>query len=357
MKHFLRSTLLGLVITLTFSAFLGLKSVEISSAQGTGGQTSCPVTQRYTRWGDFIRYGTSFRDWGANWKDIFGRNACQRDDILAIQKNLEGVRHDIRTKIFNCSAGSLDSLIATNLKLETELEYVRSAVSNHIERTDGNPDNAVIVNDRDVIYNNLKTELVFNRKLYNSEVFDEIFLKVESDYSGRIADYVSCSDPTFEELSNKWNNFVESAAGIKPAWDKLDTTVQAKWKNIKDSPSQRSGNYLGGFLDIKLNGLNPQQTLGDIVEKLSEISPSGAPSFLDTLNANEAEQSRYFTEQNQAMRLARYEAIYANGSDDVAVSLAASVVRINSVIKDTFPVLKGLGECVSAVASKQCANK
>lgn len=360
MKRFFASLIFG--STIAFTALFSAGSAQIGlalAAVGTSGaQASCPITERFSKWGDFLQYGVSFHDWKANWGDIFGRNACQRDDILVIQKNLENTRSQIREKIFACNFGGVADLIATDLQLETALEYVRESVSNHLERTDGNPDNSVIANDRDTLYRNLFHELVTKRKLYrNREVFDPIFLQVESDYSARIADYVSCSDPVFEELSNKWNNFVESSAGITPAWDRLETAVQTKWKNIKDSPSQRSGNYLGGFLDVKLNGLDSQKTLDDIVQELSKNAPGGAPTFLDTLTANEVEQNRYFTEQNRALRIARYEALYRNGSDDVTVSLAQSLVRINSVIKDTFPVIKGLGDCVTSVGSKQCANK
>lgn len=347
---------LVLNLTLTFMPLSSFVSAESSfglPSGMTGG--ACPVTERFKRWGDFVQHGLSFDDWTQNWKDIFNRNACQREDIVVLQKRLEKTRTQIRQRIFSCNYKALDSLINLEVRLQIELDYIRRIVESDEERSTGNPDETVLRN-RTRVYQEMYSDIVNDRKLVDEVQFNTFFLQIEQKYSDRLSSYTSCENPTWEELSQKWNSFVDSAAGVKPAWDRLETTVSNKWEKVKKSPSQRAGNYLGGFLDIKLNGLDPQKTLTDITQELAEVSPGGLPTYFDVLDRFEVESQRYAAEDEKVRRFARYEALYRHSSDDVVGALGSKLVELNKIIKGTFPVMENLRSCVSSVAAKQCGS-
>lgn len=345
---------LSLSLAAGFTAVVMSPSVSAGVPSGISGGT-CPVTERFQRWGDFVQHGLSFDDWTENWKDIFNRNACQRDDIVVLQKRLEKTRSQIRQHIFSCNYSAVDPLIGLEVRLQLELDYIRRIVESDEERTTGNPHDSVLRN-RTRVYQEMYSAIVNDRKLMDETQFNTFFLQIEQKYNGRLPDSISCKNPTWEELAEKWNSFVNSAAGVKPAWDRLETTVESKWKKVKESPSQRAGNYLGGFLDVKLNGLDPQKTLGDIVQELEEVSPGGLPTYFDVLDQFEVESQRYEGEDESLRRFARYEALYRHSSDDVVGALGGKLVELNKIIKGTFPVLENLHTCVSGVAAKQCSE-
>lgn len=350
-----------IIVIVIFSLPLLLQSGVPVSAEYTSGLPSgiiggsCPVTERFQRWGDFIQHGLSFDDWTENWKDLFKRNACQQEDIIAIQKRLEQTRSKIRQNIFACNYKALDSLINLEVRLQIELDYIRRIVQSDEERTTGNPDDTAVRN-RTRVYQEMYSDIVDDRKLLEAAAFNQLFLQIEQKYSGRLSSYANCENPTWEELISKWNTFVDSAAGIKPAWDRLESGVSSKWKKLKDSPWQKAGNYLGGFLDIKLNELEPQKTLGDIAQELAEVSPGGLATYSDVLDSLSIEGQRYAAEDEKIRRFARYEALYRHASDDVVGALGSKLVELNNIIKNTFPVMENLGSCVSSVAAKQCGQ-
>lgn len=358
MKSAVRSILILLllaVLTLPHSAaqIVRLPAAHALTGFDTGG--SCPVSQRFHKWGDFVVHGLSYVDWWENWVDIFARNACQRDDIMSLQDQLEKLRQQIREKIYTCNDEGLDDLTAAEGRLQMELMYVRLVVDSDTERATGEPHD-ILKRNRVRIYRELYEDFVDSRKLFGESYFNEIFLQLESKYRERLQDYLVCSDPTWEELSQKWNTFVDHAAGITPAWDRLEQGALTQWKRVKDAPAERTGNFLGGFLDIKLNGLQPKQSLQDIIQKFQENAPGGAASYLDVLAQADAERFRYRFEEDAVKRLARYEALYRHGSDDATRSFVERMALLNTVLKESFPLLENLHQCVADVAAKQCAQ-
>jgi hypothetical protein len=122
-----------------------LVSAQISTSVNEKNNV-CPITDRFRRWDDFLTHGLSYSDWVSNWKDIFTRNSCQRDDILILQAQMQTVHKQIRSGIFNCNFDGLDDLIQLENRIQTEIEYVRGVVDSDTEKTTGNPDDTIAQN-------------------------------------------------------------------------------------------------------------------------------------------------------------------------------------------------------------------
>lgn len=319
---------------------------------------NCPVNKRFEHWDAVIKNGVSSGDFLSSWGDIFFRNACQRDDIFSLQKALEASQAQLRQKIFSCQTGPAVQTLSQQINdLKFELEYVRNAIDTDEEQP--SPDGAKgVVRSPEKLRQLLQQSVVVQRGLVSSSRFSELFTKFENKYASRLDAYRNCKDENWEALRESWNSFSDSWAGLSPAWKKLTQNTETKAKALT-GPTGRSGQFLSGFLDVRLNGLLPQQTLTDIAAQLQKNSGSGgaSPDFLNILTRSTQDLNRYDRDKDIAERKARYEVLYKEFGDSAADAMLTEVKNLNTTVKETLPIADKVRACTQKIAERQCNGK
>ncbi len=346
--------------TLTIMSVVGVftlsGSVPIESASLFPNIPGCPVNKRFSQWGSFAQHGVSFRDFLSTWSDVFTKNACQQVDIFNLLEAIQSAETQLRKKIFSCQTSGVPELGLQLNDLRFELEYVRHMMDTDEEKP--SPDGSkALVRHPDKLRQLLIDSLVTDRKLVSAERFGELFKKFEEKYAANIESYRDCKSEDWEALREAWNDFTESFGGLAPAWKKLKTTTSTKAEALV-GPSGRSGEFLSGFVDIKLNGLKPQQTLSGIVDQLEKnVTDAPTPDFLNILKAAEGDYGRYIEEEEQAKRRATYEVLYKQFSDRAASEMLKEIQALNKIIDGTTQPMAKVQQCTAYIAKRQCVSK
>ena len=331
----------------------------VPTAEGaTPSALACPINKRFENFDAVIKNGISSGDFMASWADIFARNACQRDDIFSLQKALESAQNQLRQKVFSCQTGSAVQALSQQINdLKFELEYVRNVIDTDEEQP--SPDGAKgVVRSPAALRELLQDTVVVQRGLVDTSRFSKLFETLQTKYAPRVDAYINCKDENWEALRDSWNTFTDSWAGLSPAWKKTKQVTETKM-NALTSPVGKTGLYLSGFLDVRLNNLTPQQTLTNIAAQLQKNSGKGGatPDFLNILSKSTQDLSRYDREKDIAERKARYEVLYKEFGDNAAYTMLTEVKSLNTAITDTLPVADKIRACTQKVAERQCDGK
>jgi|GEM_PF-2280450 len=321
----------------------------------------CPVNKRFDNWNRFIKDGASFSDFYENWGDIFTRNSCQQQDILSIQKAIEGAENQLRQKIFQCQAGGLTELSTKIHELQFELEYVRHVIDTDDERpapegTKGEvrPPAAIIQRMRD--------NPMLKDGTISSDRFDTLFAATQQKYASRVEQYRNCKDADWAALTKQWNTFTSSWAGLKPAAQQSTKSLANRVNVFLDVPSEHNGRFLGGLLDIKMNQLTPEQNLAGVYNNLTRDLRTGttksAPDYSTFLDSATNEHDRYNRDAENAKRKAYYEGLYRYTSDASGDEIKKELINMNDVIQNTIqPVIDNVRSCTALIAQRQCGGK
>lgn len=327
----------------------------------------CPINSRFDNWGRFIKDGASFSDFYSNWGDIFTRNSCQQQDIFAIQKTIEGIQNQLRQKIFQCQSGGLSELSTKIHELQFELEYVRHVIDTDDERPAPEGTKGEVRPPAAIVQYMLDSPMLKDGTI-SSDRFDALFAIVQQKYATRVEQYRNCKDADWAALTKQWNNFTSTWAGIKPATQQSAKSLTNRVNTFLDVPSDHNGRFLGGLLDIKMNGLTPERNLAGVYQDLTRDVRTGAaknpPDYSVFLDQAESEHDRYSRDAEDAKRKSYYEGLFRYTSDATVEEIVGSdknmgeLKKMNSIIQATIqPVIDNMRACTALIAQRQCGGK
>lgn len=383
----------AIVTTAVFTLVSPIERAEAVSSNPSFGLPSmpnipgCPVSKRFASWGTFVQDGISFGDFASNWADIFVRNSCQRDDISGVQGAIDNLQHQLQQKIFSCQTAAVTTLSAKIHEAQFELEYLRNMMNTDEENpsTDGAK---AVVRSPAALADLMRESTLVKNNLISSAQFSQFFAKFQAKYADRVSAYTDCKDSSWDDLRLAWNQFADTWAGLSPAWKKTEKIITSKVDALT-SPTGRSGNFLSGLLDIRLNNLAPQQTLTDIANQVKKYGGSGksgtggsngqtAPGssatgsggngdLASTLSAAGQDYDRYIDEKSAINEKTYYETLYKQFGDTAGATMLKELAGeekdgkkiyrgLNDIISDTLPIADQVRACVKAIGDKQCSK-
>lgn len=338
---------------------------NVQTANAIAEKTACPIVNYFDDFDVFMSHLISYDDLGEFWKDIFDRNMCWRDEIFVLETQLQKQTAAVRKAYENCQpSAEISKLRNRAYELQMELMYVRMFAINNPDKTADAPE--VIPNKS--VKNDLRRIFVEEKKIYDNKDFEAIFGGFEKKYADRLdrkdekgnivkGSYNTCVDPTWKELTEKWDEFVSTAAGLSPAWDKMKKQVSKKAKKIAEAPPKRRWGALEDWLTVRLNSVAPMETLYDIYEEFQKNIPSGGGTYSDLLTDIQTAKNRYTADIERIDLRARYEMLYRDDSDEAVRIFGEKIDALNQILRDTFPIQKSLFKCAATIQAKQCRNK
>lgn len=312
---------------------------------GTGKEVFCRAGWR--DWDSFLSSVASYDGFVEYWKDIiirYNANICLYNDVDNLLKRLDKVRKQIRAAFYACDIQA-DNLRKSYYKLEAELYFVRK----YINTANGN-----FLFENEKALRNLFIEYFVNDKQFftleeNNNYFDE-FLK---RYKSRQEIYLNCKDPTWTNLIEKWNEFNENAAGFA-AFEEALETVSKKSQKVLNTPLDRTGNLLGGFVDLRINDLEPEVTLSEIAANLKRTFPSGY-TFEQLQTATDSEKRSHEENISREEFLIQYEHLYKESSGDIINEIVARLDYLDNTIRSTTAnEINQTAKCTKTVIDKTC---
>lgn len=374
-------TAVGVVVVFTLSG--SVDTLGLFQSQRAEGYSvkypvvaGCPIDKRFSNWGSFVQNGISTSGFFSNWSDLFTKNMCQLNDINFLQDSLDGAQAQLRQKIFACQTASVAPLVQKVNDLKFEIEYVRHMMDTDEEQPAPDGSKAV-VRSPSQLSQLLNDSVVVQRGLVSPGRFSQLFAQFENKYASKIDLYRNCKDGDWLALTTAWNDFVSNWAGLSPAWNKLKKQTSAKVDTL--SGPLISKNFLKGVLDVRLNNLEPTQTLTGIYKNLTKDSgkknittgdtskgdtskedaskKSVSSDFLSTITAATQDASRYDREKEREQRRAYYEVLYKQFGDTAGNEMLNQTQAMNKVINNTLPIMDGARACTKYIADRQCGGK
>lgn len=347
---------ISITIPIVISSSLA-QQLPSSLANKSNNVLAC-AAQADLKFGDFLSSSIGYDGFVDYWVDIFGKNRCEQLDIENVFKNLKQVRAGIRSAFYSCDDDRANKLGIAYNKLLAELYYVR-----HITTTDQqNPHSALtIVNP--ALYSEMQTKFVNDKSYFSQKDFDDLFKSLTQKYQksldpDRKGSYFNCDDPVFDELIDKWQQFLDTAGGLKTGTEAAVKSVNREVTRLEKMPPQNYGNTYWRFVDVKINGLDPLDGLDQIYENTKRDLPFTDVGVTHEQLFNSSTQARndFNASQSKAQMMAKYEFLYLNTTDSLRDSLEKKLKETNRIIKDTFQPLSGIGDCVGTVYSRQCKS-
>ncbi|MFC1655882.1 hypothetical protein ACFL3C_03370 [Patescibacteria group bacterium] len=336
-------TIKKIIVTLTLISVI-TTAAPIANAQNTGKELFC---QR--DWASFISSVISYDSFSEYWKDMFYRynkNICYYTDIDNILQQVEKAQEQIRNAFYTCDAARATQLKTRYYELEAELFFLRNFVDISKSEIKTVPDKK--------IHEALRGNFVIGKSYFTEERSTELFEQFKQKYGKRVATtYKECSDPGLEALTKKFKDLKKSFQNM--ASGKTGTSLKDYWNKSLNTPVKRTGNFLGGVLDARINGLPPKEAVDNIYKEVQKSLPPDTPPTLNAVqNAIAKEEDDYAAKLEKASLLAEYEALYKNGTDSMAKDFEAKLKQLDSIIKGTYPAFNSLIECSKKAKDKQC---
>lgn len=343
--------------------------IAISSAQSAsaiGEKDACPIINYYNDFDVFLSHLISYENTTEFFKDIFSRNFCWRDDIYSVETQLQKQTAAVRKAYENCDMKSLPKLESKAYDLQMELMYLRFFGINNPDKLDNQ--SPVVARDSDAVYNYLERIFVNDRPIFPNEsngYFDKFFKSLEDKYKNRLdqkdkdgniiskGSYNTCTEPAWQELNEKWDEFLSTAAGLSPAWEKMKKQTAEKAKQI--TFPKRNWTSFDSWLELRTNGVKPQETLNDIYEEFKKNNPFG--TYSDFISDIKTSQNRYSAEVVKEDLFTRYAILYKEDVDESVKAIKQKIEELNATITNTFPIQKTLFKCAATIQEKQCRNK
>lgn len=349
-KFFLTISLLGVfgfatVANIAAGAAISAVFPQKAFAQYAGGGTGQEVICKtgYRDWSLFISSTIGYAEFTEYWKDILVRynaNLCHYQDVDSLVRRLDSVRKQIRRAFYVCA--DTKRLKETYYTLEAELFYAR----NFIETDKGQ---FLITNDARMLK---KFKDNFG-DIFSRDQIDTLIARFKAKYSSKLEAFRNCADPSWDELVRKWQEFKESSGGIGPALQEATEQAESRWDRMKNTSMDLGRNFIGGFVDLKINGLPVEEGLDQIMDELKRNLPGG-------FTFEELQVAKDYSKQNvdyaklEANYLTNYETLYKETSDELTHNVMFRLNMLNQIIETTYPYENQTIQCVARIVNKQC---
>ncbi|MBD3360206.1 hypothetical protein GF366_00220 [Candidatus Peregrinibacteria bacterium] len=297
------------------------------------------------------------------WNDILMRNQCHSNDVLSLIKQRNKLRKYIRDAFLTCNTQKIPSLRLAHFKINAEIYYVRHVVDGSIVvslpynllSTRMAEDEDSLYYPREKLYNEMKERYIENGEIPRKE-FDLLFEKLEFKYRDRKKTYIICETSSWESVIEKWNEFIDTAGGITPAWKNMEKGVGGRAEKIVEAATDMGFDaYMEGLVQVNLNNMGIKPGFGEISENIDYYLPNiDIPTQSAFLEAMEVAESMFDTEEMRQKMLSNFGALYRDTSDSSLELILTELENFNIIILESFNPLDGLTECAETINNRQC---
>lgn len=316
------------------------------------------------------------------WSDILYRNQCQANDVIALVKQQDKVRKAIRDAFMTCNTSKIPRLKSRYYSLTAEIYYVRHVVDGGLilslpfDILDSRFTDAVRKSDTK-LYQEMKNRYA-GETMIKSKDFDGFFSGLQSKYRERIPSYINeCHQGNWQDVANKWKEFVDDWGGTKGALEKAGKNISARAgalaKDVKTmevakllNNEESFASYVGSFFDLNINGLPPKQALSDIAQALSNSLPTGKLPTQESLlsKLSNASEAFDFDKTEKELR-SKFSVLYLNSSDEKIQEIISyldgrSSKGIDGTIENiegSFPQLGEILSLTKTMNNRQCSGQ
>ena len=340
-----RVTAIMLTLNIVLAAVVMLATPPLVSAQtgdmsGNGGAVFCRNGAR--DYSNFASSIISYDGFVEYWKDIIERynsNICVYNDIESLLNRINKTRTLIRKAFYTCDA-SASKLAHTYDELEAELFFLRKYVT-------FSSNGQTWFKTDDEIKNAFMAYVVDNKKIFTSrELAEPLFQRILAKYKSRQDAYTNCKDPTWTNLIDKWNEFVDTAGGLGEV-KKSGATLDAAAADLNKPIA------FGSLFEFKINGLPPEESLNEILKELKKNTPQGV-TFEEAKLAADQEKNRYQGALERLTYLNQYKVQYQNVSGELLKEIINRLGQLQDIIMDTFPFIGQAKQCTKGLLDKTC---
>lgn len=388
---------------------IGVAGPQVTSAVYGSKDKSCPISERFENYGNFLQSLISPLDFKEYIKDLFQRNFCHQYDIEILEAQLDKLRKQIRQAFYTCKNDKAESLAVIYRKTYVELMYMRQFVTYNSGEGGSITPNPSVKSD-------LTDYFVFEKNWYDEEEFEGVIEKIAGKYNAER--YIDCKDDVWAELLEKFGEFKEVLTNTAQGFKKQ---VEDKWEKANRAPYGDKWNesFFNDRLGFYVNDVPPEHGEGFLTEIFSEEEMKriekeifeNTPGtgidelskeqkdklgvmmqeknitvfeYLDAVNKAEEEFDRGM---DKAEMLAEYSFLYKDSADYVIQELVGKLNRAEycdkyyklsdgkkpkpadikkckevdlgllDIIKVTFPTLEQVKACSTQIRDKQCKNK
>ncbi|MEK7085823.1 MAG: hypothetical protein AAB953_02305, partial [Patescibacteria group bacterium] len=274
------------------------------------------------------------------WYDVLRRNQCHTNDIYGLIKQQDKMRKAIRDSFLTCKTQKLPQLKKAFNKMTAEIYYVRHVINSGLIIS--LPFDIVnyplfkksVEIDRSIIYNEMYTKYV-NKNSFTPEDFDKFFLQTESKYQDRKAEYINCEKGSWQAVGEKWNEFVkffsEEGAGLKEAVKSLGAKAAAdKGPSLKNeitsmkivelfTTDESFTDYLGSFVQMNVNNLEPADSLEEVSNFLSKDSAGGGGRGVsggEVAASKQVSDALFEFEKTETEMRSHFDTLYRKSGDE-----------------------------------------
>lgn len=340
--------LVAIATTIAFAAInvmTPLASAQTGDISGNGGALYCRNGTR--DYGNFLSAVISYDGFSEYWKDIlvrYNKNLCLYLDIDSLLNRVNKTRELIRKAFYTCDS-SATRLEKTYYALEGELFFLRKFV------TFSDNGNIGFLQQPD-IHNQFIGYVVDDKKFMNNEDAEKLFEQFWKKYQARQEAYLNCKDPSWQNLIQKWNEFTETLGGLGEG-KKAAETINSAGKDMVNTPVGRTGNILGGLVEMKINGLPPEESLNEILGELKKNTPGGV-TFDQARAGVVGEKARFEDAFIRTTYLAQYQQQYRQSSGEILKEIIDRLTYLQTTIMDTFEFLRQAKNCTKGLLDKTC---
>lgn len=363
-----------IAISLCLSLLMPASGAIAASADVEGGQSLARCLQKGNT--DFILFlntfifNDSFYDGVIEpWKDVLMRNKCHATDVSGLILQQDKIRQYIRDAFLACKSEKVPALKRAMDELKIEIYYVRNVVDGKViaslpfdlisTRQAENP-------------GSLKTSTVkleadikakYGGKIVLSSFELDIFIaKLHVKYKDRVKEYIVCTNDSWEQVSKKWTEFIDSAGGLATAAkDAKKEIAGAAEKLVESATADSQKATYKGWLQININNTEPIKGLADIEKQFKKNSQTSGSSGTITqsamIDAISITDTNYNLETTRKEMNTKFYSLYKETSDSGTQLLVTSLDAYNTTLKDSFPILAKILEGTKSMNKRQCPGK
>ncbi|MBL4694686.1 hypothetical protein JKY72_04930 [Candidatus Gracilibacteria bacterium] len=302
------------------------------------------------------------------WVDVLARNQCQSGDVLSLMKQRDKIKKIIRESFLTCNNQNIPALRAAFYKISAEIYYVRHVVDGTIVaslpyglNTRLLEDEKALFTDHSVLEANIREKYMGTDYIPEAD-FGNFMKLMQVKYKNRSKSYVVCESSDWDVVQEKWEEFIDSSAGVAPAWEDLEKSVSNRAAKIEQAASSYK-DFFSGLVTLNVNNLAPSDAFEEILSEYKNIVGDDgveievAISQKDFLNAFTRAEKRQDLDGKRQQFVARYEALYKNTGNDAIKNFVEGLEQFDATLKASLKPIGAVEQCSDTVNARQCPGQ